>query len=225
MCFIIIKKEKNMSEDKATESLVEQIGRLNAESAKRRVKAREFKNERDEIRLERDELKKQVDELARERDLYRQKLESDPEELRRDVERLRSELRDRDHKDTFQKVATKAGVRPEAIDDLWRLSGYKAETDEPNVEQMTELVESAKSARSYLFQQPADAGKGDDARRQGEAHPVRAPGPGMSRGVPDPSAGGITVRRGQLRDPNWMRVHQGAVAEASKKGLLTILPD
>lgn len=214
-----------MNEDKATESLVEQIGRLNAESARRRVKAREFKSERDEIRRERDELKKQVDELARERDLYRQKLETDPGELHKDVERLQTELRNRDHKDAFQKLATQSGVRPEAIDDLWRLSGYEADGDQPNVEQMTELVERAKSARSYLFQQPADAGKGEENRRQPEPQPVRAPGPGLSRGVPDPSAGGVTVRRGQLRDPNWMRVHQGAVAEASKKGLLTILPD
>ena len=209
-------------ESKTTESLIQQIGRLNAEAAQRRQKARALRGERDTLARERDELRAQLEALAAERDGFRQRLEAEPSALEQENQRLRSELRIRDHKEVFQRMATRASVRPEAVEDLWRLSGYQPEADRPDEAQLQGLVESAREGRPYLFQPPpADAGKSD---RPAPA-PTRPPGPGLSRGVPDPTSGGLVVRQSQLRDPQWMRFHQPLIAEASQKGQLTILPD
>jgi hypothetical protein len=208
------------TEENPADTLVQHIGRLNAESARRRVKTRAVKQERDDALAQRDAIRAQFEEVSRERDMFRQKLDSEPNDLILEIERLKGELRIRDHKDVFKKVATDAEARPEAIEDLWRLSGYVPQSDEIDPNQIRELVEEAKSAKPYLFQsKPADAGKN-------EGQPAaRPPGPGFSRGVPDSTSGGMAVRKAQLRDPNWMRYNQAAIAEASKKGSLTILPD
>jgi hypothetical protein len=208
-------------ESPTTESLIQQLGRLNAEVARRRQKARALRGQREALARERDELRAQREALAAERDAFRQRLEAEPSALEQENQRLRSELRTRDHKEVFQRLATRSGVRPEAVEDLWRLSGYQPEADRPDEAQLQGLVESAREGRPYLFQPPAEAGPSD---RPAPA-PTRPPGPGLSRGVPDPSSGGLVARQSQLRDPHWMRYHQDLIAEASRKGQLTILPD
>ena len=208
------------TEENSADTLVQHIGRLNAESARRRVKARAIKQERDDALAQRDAIRAQFEEVSRERDLFRQKLEAEPNDFVQEIDRLKGELRLRDHRDLFKKVAAGAEARPEAIEDLWRLSGYVPQSDDVDENRIKELVEEAKSTKPYLFQsRPADAGKN-------EGQPAaRPPGPGLSRGVPDSTSGGMAVRKAQLRDPNWMRFNQAAIAEASKKGSLTILPD
>lgn len=206
----------------STESLIQQIGRLNAEAARRRVKARALRDERDGAASERDRLKVELEQSQRERDELSAKLTAEPGEHLREIERLKGELRTRDHRETFKRIAAEAQAAPGAIEDLWTLSGYRAEGDQPDEVRIRELVEGAKASRPYLFQgKPAEAGKTEGP----PAAPVRPPGPGLSRGVPDATSGGVAVRQAQLRDPNWMRLNQGSIAEASKKGLLTILPD
>jgi hypothetical protein len=92
------------------------------------------------------------------------------------VEELSSELRNVRHKEVFKTLAVKAGVNPIGVDDLYNLSGYKAESDVVDEAGMAKLIEAQKQARAYLFA-PAPPAEGDPA-----APIIPKPGPASGQG-------------------------------------------
>lgn len=204
-----------MSEPNTSEHFLKQISTLSGESANHRRKARTYRDERDKLAKELEQLRTEHASVATERDSLKQKLTAAPSELQAQLEKLQGEVRTRNHKEAFAAVATELKVRPDALEDLWSLSGYKAETDTVDVEQIKGLVSTAVTARPYLIQSATET--------VATAPPAPKAGPGASRGIPDKSPAGYQVSKSQLSDPAWYHQNQSAVAEASRNGTLRMI--
>lgn len=203
-----------------TQEFLRRISDLSQESKGHRLRAKKFREERDTAVRERDQVKQQLAAVTTERNDFKQRLDAAPSELATENERLKGEIRTRDHRTVFNKVAAEMNIRPEALNDLWNLSGYKAETDQPDEGRIKTMIGAAVTERSYLVVEPADAGTGTQP-----AKPAPQNGPGGQRGAPSQDAGGMTVRTSQMRSAVWMEKNQAKVAEMAEKGLLTIVED
>ena len=175
------------------------------EAASRRTKNRELKEERDEAARERDTLRGQNEDLAR-------RVNAQPAELQAKVDELTGQLRDVNHKAAFREVALKGGARPEAVDDLYALSGYRPEADDADPAALEALVADQKAKRSLFFAEPAGAST---------TPAPGAPPPGSGKGkLPPPNT--FRVTQMQLADPAWKFANQKALADAHASGSLVI---
>ena len=203
-------------------SLNEQLRKANAEAADNRRAKRETKQELAKATQERESLQAQIKALTAERDTLKQQLEAAPSEARKENERLQHELRTRDHKAVFSRLAKEAGIKDDvALEDLWKLSEYQADADTVDEKAVSSVIADAKAKRGYLF-----SGSGEPTPSPGGTQPVRLFGPGGGRGAPDmtPStAGKLRVSKADLRNGAWMQTHQAEVAKASAAGLLEIV--
>jgi hypothetical protein len=110
---------------------------------------RKFKDAAKRLTEERDGLKKELDELKAK--------PVDPSAMQ-----LRAELREIKHRKVFDRIASELRARPEALDDLWKLSGYTPETDIADEVKLKEVIGEQAKTRAYLFDSgttPADGGK------------------------------------------------------------------
>ena len=161
-----------------------------------------------------DQLKAKSDAMEKELAEYRNR-QPDPT-----VEALRAELLEIKHRKVFDKVASEAGVNPEAVDNLWRTSGYKIDQHSDIIPEdaIKALIADQKKTQPYLFQSTNGELPGPG---KPEATGPMEPGPGNSRGNLVRDTGKFQVRRrgpGSIRDPEWMQVNQKAYAEAEKNG-------
>lgn len=163
-----------------------------------------------------------------ERDTARAAVTAAPDEKDKEIGWLKGELAGRDHRAAFDEAARGAGVKPENLDDLYELSGLKPGDAEPKAEDFAEFLAGAKAARGWAFGDVAtDAGgtsgaKGGTAAlgTQGIRLGATAPPPGAGRGASDHTSGLFTVRRGDARNPLWMRDNGAALARAQSEGRL-----
>jgi septal ring factor EnvC (AmiA/AmiB activator) len=179
-------------------NLQQQVERLTAENSdlkneakQRRLQAREYKQQNEKLAEGYQALEQQIAELQQTSEAevaeLRQRSEAEPHELQAEVDRLRGEIRTHAHKAAFAKQAKTHGVREEAVDDLWKVSGYEPEGD-PDDARITETIQGAVKVRPWLVQQQSPTEKVNGAERSATAAPVGSgarPGPGMGRGVPD----------------------------------------
>ena len=138
----------------------------------------------------------------------------------RRVEELTTELRSLKHRSAFERIARERGVRPDGVEDLWQLSGYKAEADEIDEAAVGLLIDDQKTKRSYLFGESQPAGSGSDTEAGGTQPPIempRRPAPGSGQGSKAPGA--IRVSDEQLSDPAFVMRNYATVVEASKARL------
>jgi hypothetical protein len=210
------------------DSLNKRITDLEKKNTNLQVALREARKEtstakldRDGFLKERDDLQKSMGTLTTERDDAKKRLESAPSELQAEIDRLKGEIRTRDHRKVFDKVAKEAGVLDKAVDDLWTLSGYKAEGDAPDEKSIGELMKGAKDARPHLFAAPEAAGSTTaDASASSQAEKPLTEGLSAGRGARDTASSRLTVRRQDVGDPNWMRANQNRMDEAQANGTL-----
>jgi chromosome segregation ATPase len=167
---------------KRIDELTQEKAVLASEAKSRRLKAKA-------IAEENETLKSTVGALTTERDALKSRAEAAPHELQAQVDEYKGKLRDRDHRDKFKALAHAAGVtQDKALDDLWQLSGYKAEADEVDDAKITAAITGALAGRDWLKAAPAPVGaNGKPAApatttAQVAAHDTRSPGPGASRG-------------------------------------------
>src|SRR3954447_10292207 len=193
-----------------------QLTRVNEEARKRRQARKKLQQDFDALASERDA-------LATERDRWKSALEAAPDEWRARHDDLARRVRERDHKDAFRRVAAGAGVRPDAVDDLYALSGYEAEGDRADEQAIGGLIGEAVKARPYLLQTagepPAPAPRGAPQAER----PRLSVGLDAGRGDPDRCTERLYVRESQLKDPRFTLPNTRALAEASKAGNLVIL--
>jgi hypothetical protein len=127
-----------MSEEVEVEATAPKKGDPNAEAAKYRKLARQYK---DRVA----ELEGQLaaapapDEAAAAR-----------------IAELEDKIRHRDHTDAFRRLAAEK-IRPDALDDAYTLSGWQADADEVDEAAMTTTIESLIAQRSYLAVPAAEA--------------------------------------------------------------------
>lgn len=205
-----------------------EIGRLNRESAARRVKLRELKQSNEKFQRRIAELEAELEIAIDERDTIAQGYEeleqqfnAAPDELRSEVERLQNEIRTRDHRAAFDRIAAESHVRPDAIEDIYRLSGYTPDSDVPDPEAIKSLIDDQVSRKPYLLQQ--EQTPVDPAQLGRRPSTARVEPPSLGRGVPaDRMSAGLGFTKAQLKDVEFMRLNQGRIAEMSKNGSFVI---
>jgi chromosome segregation ATPase len=174
-----------------SDELQKEIDRLKAENAKlsRDLAAshEDLKEVRGEARDRRHEGKKlaeQLEALTKERDEFKLKAEADPEQLKAQVAELGGKLRDVAHRAAFAKVAQGLKVSdPTKVADLYALSGYKAEADQPDEAKLVETIATALKGRPHFLDTAAGAAStAAGAAGATQAQPGGKPGPGAERG-------------------------------------------
>jgi len=119
-----------------------------------------------------------------------------------------------------KKLAKEAGADERGLDDLYQLSGWKAEKDEPDEEGIKKLLEDIKAKKPLYFPAPTDA------EPTKEEPPVRRV-PAADRGGPhNPSKTGIYLTPKHLADPAFMLDprNKEMIASAAREGRFR-LPD
>jgi hypothetical protein len=141
------------------------------------------------------------------------------------IAELEAQIKSNAHRAKFNELAKAAGVKPNAVEDLWEKSGYKADGAEPDEKAMTKAIEAQRTARDYLFGDPNAGGTtpaaGDDEEDDGapEVKELEQPRPGPARGQggQKKSTGSQTqFTDAQLRDPEWCFSNAGKLAAAAK---------
>lgn len=115
------------------------------------------------------------------------------EPLKGEVDRLKGEIRTGKHRAAFNEAATAAGAPKDALDLLWRESGWKADADEPDGAAIGKAVETLKGRADIarLF--------GGEATQAEEKRP--APGSGQGSRVSQGSR--VKATSADLKDPDW----------------------
>lgn len=193
-----------------SEELAKQAEAALNKAAKWRRKYLDAKRERDVLASQVDDHAERLEKLGSEYTDFKSRVETTPDQLAQEVDRLKGEIRVRDHRAAFEKLATAAKVRPEAIADLWALSKYTPETDLPDEKHLRGLIDDAKSTRGYLFDSSEPSKPSTTAPK-----PIPAPGRGAGS---DPVEAGTIVTKAQLQDPVYMYYHQAEIGQAIKQG-------
>jgi chromosome segregation ATPase len=181
-----------MADEPLVAALQAQIARLQQENATIRAEAKDRRVKGKALREENEQYAAALRQVEAERDEYKAAFESEPHELQAQVNEYRGKLRDRDHRDKFRELATAAGVtETKALDDLYQLSGYKADADEINEPKIQAAIAGALQGRDWLKSpapgagapngRPAAAGT-QTAQAASQATQPLQPGPGASRG-------------------------------------------
>ena len=169
--------------------------KLSAEAAKRRQRGKELQEALDAVTAERDELAAGFDALDAEHAEFKERSAQPESEKDQRIAELENQLRTRDHKETFRELAKKANVREDALNDLWDLSGYKAETDQADEATLGELIAAKLKGRDYLLKPVETTTAAADAATPNAAAngvasaaittPATKPGPGAVRTTSD----------------------------------------
>ena len=177
------------------------------------------------IAAKRDKWKSQAAAVTAERDAAIKERDAARAELRRldetpqakQIAALKQQIRERDHRAVFDRIAGDKGVIKTAMDDLWKLSEYKAETDTIDEEAIGALIDAQKTERAHLF------GEAPSVKEEGGEKPITPgpkPVPAASRGGPhNPSKSGVVVTRDQRMDPKFMLnpANKEIIAAAAKE--------
>ena len=179
----------------------EQIRKMEGEMAQLRDSVTSLTAERDDLsgklatlQEEHEQLATEADaaltELETERDGWKTKYEAAPSEHLAELNRLKDDVRVGKHRSKLESIA-KDIINPDALKDIWELSQYRAEGDEPDEAAITQLLTGLVESRRYLAKpaaieadasQPAPGG----APKQAAVAPRR--GPGLERGGQAPRA-------------------------------------
>jgi len=123
----------------------------------------------------------------------------DGDKLRVENETLKQQLRNRTHGDVFRRLAKEAGADERAIDDLYVLSGYKADKDDIDEAKLKTMVEELKAKKPLHF--PAPAVEGETPATEPEVRRVPAADRGGSH---DKGKSGVRLTEKHLADPMFM---------------------
>jgi hypothetical protein len=173
------------------------------------AKARRLADQAAAITKDRDSLKAETERLRAE--LETAKKAGDSNAARKEADTLKAELRTIKHRQVFDQQAKDAKVRPEALEDLYRLSEYKAEADVPDPDAIKTLIADQAKARPFLF------GDGQAAQTGQQQAEQAKPGPGRGQGGTGlrEAVGKLQVTRSQARDAAFMRAHQKEIASGN----------
>jgi hypothetical protein len=173
--------------------LGETVGRLKSQLKAMFKRAKEAEAARDAAIGERDAAAEKAE-----------KAEADynAEPLKGEVDRLKQEIRVGKHRAAFDEAARGAGAQKDALDLLWRESGWKAEKDEVDPAALGEAVKALK-------------GRPDVAPLFGEAAPTPetrlAPAKGQGNRVGEGNR--VKATQADLRDHDWAWQNRAALRE------------
>jgi FtsZ-binding cell division protein ZapB len=215
-----------MSEAESTSYLQRRLDELTRENESLRREAKDRRIKGKTLAADLDEARKQLGEATAERD----RLKATPDELQARVAELQGELRTGKHRSRFDELAKELKVRPEALADLWSLSGYKAEADLISDDAIKTAIAGTLKNRPHFVVEDGAGGSGSSMFPGGNKLPptdlpAMAGGPTAARSDFATKTGAtMVVTKAQLQSPAWSLdpVNQKAMAEASKINALTI---
>jgi hypothetical protein len=157
-----------------------------------------------------EKLKADHEATGKERDTYKTSAaEADKHKAR--VGELEGQVRTHTHKAAFAKAAKAAGVHEDDVDDLYQISGYKAEKDAIDDKAIGDLVTDLKEKKPRWFsqQQPSDQSAQLSTAQQAAAQttnrePERMIPGGGRGGYAGGKVGAKGLTREQLADPKFM---------------------
>jgi hypothetical protein len=206
--------------DELIKSLQRRVNELESETINLKAEAKDRRVKGKKLSEENETLKGTVTNLSKDRDDWKSKAETSAPELAAKVSELEGMIRVGTHRKAFDTAAAAQGVRPEAIDDLWTLSGYKAEGDTPDPAAISSTIETVKAAKSYLFQ-PAE-GQGQTEKTV-TTPPVKTKLDVVmdnGRGGGNIQIPGFRVTKANSQDYTWMKDNASKINEARKAGTL-----
>jgi hypothetical protein len=181
------------------------VARLATQRSKFRAAAKNLTTERDTLRAKVTQLEAAVAEAGKTGGAAR-------------IAELEGQIRSQGHRAKFDALARAAGVKPNALDDLWERSGYKAEGDVPDEARMTATITKQKTDRDYLFNASTEAAEGAEGLEGPDTPPEPKPGPGRGQGGTQRAAGGqFAATDAQLRDPAWCFAHAAQLSQAANE--------
>lgn len=171
---------------------------------------------KEQIRAYIRKLKGERDDLAGYGAELEEKLKKAPKQ--EDFDRVVNQLRGDRHKAAFERAAAKAGVKPDAVGDLYSLLGLTADADEPDEKSIAKALEKGLETRPWAKAET----KADEPKETKEAPKKLAPGEGANRGQSGSAPGTLTVSKADLGDWEYMQKNQAAVSAAAAAGTLVI---
>jgi hypothetical protein len=181
------------------------VARLATQRSKFRAVAKTLTGERDQLRAQVVKLEAAVLEAGKTGGAAR-------------IAELEGQLRDQSHRGKFNELARAAGVRANALDDLWERSGYKAEGDVPDEARMTAAITKQKTDRDYLFEATTDPAEGLEGQEGPDTPPEPKPGPGRGQGGTQRATGGqFQATDAQLRDPAWCFANAAKLSQVANE--------
>lgn len=214
--------------DQLIASLNQRVSELTSQNAQLNAALKQERGQRKALRTDLEQLQGQVTTLTTERDGWKQKAEAAPGEQSQRVADLEGQLRQRDHRDGFREAALAAGVKPEAVGDLYQLLELKPGDAPPKPEDFAEPLKTARAARGWAFgDTPAADGSHSATAANGTANgngtqgavkvAATDPPPGAGRSASDTSSARVQYRLGDVAKPGWMQANP-TLAKAIAEG-------
>jgi hypothetical protein len=209
------------------DTLLAQLSRANGESAQRRVQIKELKAQLAKLQSDLEAERAGKGTLQAELDQLKTRANAAPAELQAELDKLRGDLRYRDHKDAIASLYGDAELglnKAVPVEKLMKILDYEAAEANPDLAALKLRIQGIRETDPYLFMSPGTGNAAD-----GSANPQKPaelpPGANASRGASDGNASGnFTVTRAQMRDPEFMRRNQAAIAKAGAEGRFVINP-
>jgi hypothetical protein len=138
---------------------------------------------------------------------------STPDAKDKKIAELTATIRTTKHKGRFAELAAEAGVNPDAVEALYKLSGYEPKADDVDDAALKALLETAKTEHKFAFV------KGEPAKEGEGAPPAPKPIPGQGRGAGHDGKDGTIITAEQRMDPKFMlnRANQDVILAAAKE--------
>lgn len=159
------------------------------------MKVQRYRTQGEALKRELAEARAELEKANREREELRAKADSSVH--LKELERLRGQMRQARHRYEFDKLASEAGANPKALDDLYAASGWKAESEEVDVESLRSTIQTLREQKDYYF-----AGNGGGAPPESAPRPTR-PAPGSGKGAPVLGGGPVISEDLAANDPGY----------------------
>ncbi len=209
--------------EKTISDYVNEIVELKLELSRIKDKEEHATKEAIKERKKRQEFESNLTEVTSERDKLKSDLENYPDKSKAKVAELQQKIRDRDHLDRFKAIAKDLKVKDgKALDDVWKNSGYKAETDDVDDELIKSSIASYLDGREYLLDPGNPAGTGQTNAAESKQSVQTPPSPVKGRAT---NAGSpyFAYTAAELANPIWMSQNQGKLAKAMQEGTAKLL--
>jgi anti-sigma28 factor (negative regulator of flagellin synthesis) len=169
----------------------------------------QFRQQRDTARVEADQLRTENTRLKGENTNLSTRADTSASAKR--VAELEAQIRQGNHLKAFERLAKAKGATEGAYEDLYQLSGYRAERDEVDEAAIGALIDEQKARRPYLFGGKVEPGKTGDTSivkpgaggGQGKSH---VDGPDFVQGPDDP----------RVNDVKWVMNNYDKVVASAK---------
>jgi hypothetical protein len=186
----------------------------NAEAKKRRIQLRDANKALAEFKAGHEQFAKD-----------REALQKSPSEWQAKYEAIEQQLRVRDHRDAWLKVVGESLNEKVPLEEVWSKIKYQPGEGVPTEAEIKSQVKAARDVAPYLFRQESEPAKSAPVGAQPPSKLTSQVPFEASRGAPDTGLSRFKVLRSDMRNADFMMTHSKQIAEASKKGILDIIPD